>query len=236
MANYNSNVVDEKVKVREADRREGDSVYSHPSYGMIKVVRGTGRGMQLFGAKTPSDAVISITISEAQETQTLGQNWYYAYKDLTKVELTPVQYAELITNPNTEGVPCTIKYTHDKGTIKYKPHATEIEYLEVKIQTELDELKVNLSKKKSRVKEILSQKGALKKADKDELMSLMINIDTDMQSNIPFYKKCMEESVERMVVEAKCDVESMTMNVQNRLGKHLLEHPEALNLLLEEKK
>ena len=234
MANYNSNTVDEPVKVEEASRHDGDSVYIHPSYGMIGVSRRSGNsGVPLFGAKTPSDASIVIKISEGEETQTLGKNWYSSRKTLTSVEMTPVQYAELITNPNCSGVPCTIKYTSDKGHIKYRPHATEVEYLEVKINEELNNLKTNLAKKKTRVKEILSQKGALKKADKDELMALMNNIDVDMQSNIPFYKQCMAESVERMVVEAKCDVESMTMNVQNRLGKALLEKPELISLMLE---
>lgn len=236
----NTNKVDEAVKVTESDRYHdrGALQYTHPSYGMIKVSRMTcsGGGQPLFGAKNPSSSVMAVTISKAENKQNLGSNWCYSYETLTEVEMTPVQYAELISNPNTEGVPCTIKYTSAEGYIVYRPPATEIEYLDVKINSELDSLASKLKDKKARAKELLSQKGVLKKSDKEELLRIIQNIDVDMSSNIPFYKKCMEVSLEKMVMEANSDIESLVNNVQTKLGKALMDNPEALKIILEDKK
>jgi hypothetical protein len=235
-----TNTVDEKVKVEEgkSHHEKGSLVYTHPSYGMVSISRGTcsGEGEHLFGAKHPSSSVISLTISKASNTQNLGSNWYYDYETVTKVQMTPVQYAELISNPNTQGVPCTIRYNDSEGHIKYRPHPTELDYIETKIKSGLDELDSKLETKKSRAKEILSRKGSLKKVDKEELLKILINMDSEIQSNIPFYKEQMKKSLDKMVMEANSDIESLVSSVQTKLGKAVLDKPETLRLLLSDKK
>ena len=233
----NTNTVDEAITVEEGTaHRKGSLIYKHPSYGMIHLSRQTcsGEGTPLFGAKHPSTNMISLTIEKAQNTQDLGKNWYYGYEDVTEVLMTPVQYAELISNPNTNGVPCTIKYTSKDGNIKYRPHATEIDHLDVKIKEKLSGLSSDVKGKKERAKELLTQKGTLKKADKEELLSLILNIDRDIQDNIPWYKEQMEKSLDKMVMEANSDIESLVTHVQVKLGKKLLDNPEALDVLLKD--
>ena len=232
----NKNTLDEPIKAvkEEGNHKEGSVTYTHPSYGMVSISRQTcsGDGLPLFGAKHPSSTVMSLTIELAQNNQHLSRNWYYGKETITEILMTPVQYAELISNPNTQGVPCTIKYTQSEGNIIYKPHATEVEYLDVQIKDSLDDLKGNLKANKDRATELLSQKGTLKKADKEELLKLFLNIDTDMQSTIPWYKEQMEKSLEGMVMEANSDIESLVANVQTKLGKKLLDNPKALEAIL----
>ncbi len=235
---YNTNKVDEKVIVEQGAKSYSngeDVTYSHPSYGQIRVARTQGGGKELFGCETTTDSFISLEISEATNTQDLGRNWYFSTKSIVKVEMSSVQYAEMISNPNTEGVPCTIRYRQDLGYIEYKPHSTQIEYTKQKVKDELKGLSTNLKDKKLRAKEILSQTGSLKKADKEELLNIIQNIDSKMQSCIPFYVKSVEEHIERATMEAKVEAESFITHVQTKLGSTILSNPEAIKLLLEDK-
>lgn len=232
---HNTNVVDEPITIEEGASHHHDALtYKHPSYGMVHLSRQTcsGEGVSLFGAKHPSTTVMSLTIEKAQNTQEISKNWYYGYEDVTEILMTPVQYAELISNPNTSGVPCTIKYTSKEGNIIYKPHATEIEHAEVKIKESLDKLSGEIKGKKDQAVEILQRKGTLKVSDRNHLIQLIQNIDQDMQGNIPWYKEQMAKSIDSMVMEANSDIESLVANVQTKLGKKLLDNPEALGILL----
>ncbi|MFM9815939.1 hypothetical protein ACKI16_46630, partial [Streptomyces scabiei] len=85
----------------------------------------TNRKEQLFGSNTNSNSIISIKISNAEVRQDLGRNWYYDTNVITEINMTTIQYAEMISSPNTSGVPCTIKRTEKLGLIKYKPIDTE---------------------------------------------------------------------------------------------------------------
>ena len=107
----NTHKVDEDIKREEAGgHRDGGFQYSHPCFGMIRISRQSGGdGRKLFGSEIETNNTIAITISEANVTQDLGRNWYYDHTILTEISMSPVQYAELISNPNTQGSPCTIK-------------------------------------------------------------------------------------------------------------------------------
>lgn len=230
--------VDEQVKIEYGAKGYGkgeDVTYSHPSYGMVKVARHTGNFKELFGSEVENSSAICLTISSAEVTQDLGDNWYHARDLVCEAFLTPIQYAELISNPNTEGTPCTLNYIQGKGRIKYRPHATQVEYSLQKVKDIADSLQEKVSTSKQRAKEILSQKGTLKKADKEELLSLITGMDRELSDGIPFYTKMVKENAERMVTEAKIDAEALVTNIHNKIGSKILERPDIVQLLLENK-
>lgn len=235
----NGNEVNEQIDVKEeTGYRKGSFTYKHPSYGMVRFARKTcsGEGVPLFGAKHPSTNVMSLEISKAQNNQDLGKNWYYSYESIVNVDMTPVQYAELISNPNVEGVPCTITYTNKEGCIKYKPHATIVEHTEAKIKDSLNNLSASIKDKKERAKELLTQKGGLRKADKEELLNLVLNMDSKLQSDIPWYKEQFEKALVSMVMETNSDIESLVQGVQTKLGKKLLDNPDVFDILIRDEK
>lgn len=149
--------------------------------------------------------------------------------------MSPVQYAEMISSPNTTGVPCTINYIQGVGSIKYRPHSTQVEHSKARIEDSLNKLKNKLEPWKKRANEILNQKGTLKVSDKKELAMLFDHIDREMRDSIPFYSNQVRANAERMVTEARVDVESIVTHVQNKLGEFMLENPDALGLLLKPK-
>lgn len=235
MARFNNKRLDVPVNVREG--HSGEEVYSHPSYGIIKVSNVTsGRDANSFyGSEVGVSNYIEITLSECETDQHLGQSWYHGRGAVSRIKMTPVQYAEMIANPNSEGIPCTILYTARDGYITYKPHSTQVEYTKQKLDDATSNLSGKLSQRKEKAKEILTRKGALKDQDKKDLIDLITGMDRDISSTIPFYEGCLEEHLERMVMEAKTEVESFVASAYTKLGKNVMENPEAFKLLLEDK-
>lgn len=230
-------MIDEPVKVRHG-RSYGDDdseVLSHPSYGQISISRITGNIGQMFGTEINQSSMITIKISSAELNQSLGRSWYHDVESIVEVSLSPIQYAEMISSPNTQGVPCTINFIKGVGNIKYRPHSTQVEHAQAKVDDSIDKLQNKLKPWKDRAQQILSKKGAMKAADKKELSFLFDQIDREMRDSIPFYSEQVRVNAERMVTEAKVDVESIVTHVQNKLGQFILDNPDTLGLLLENK-
>ena len=233
MAKFSSDRVDEDVKVRSKEYGSGGLIYSHPSYGMIRVSRFTGGKCEFFGSEITNNGGVSITIEEAEVTQSLGKNWYYGNKVVTQVDMSPVQYAEMISNPNTQGMPCTIKYRQDKGYIQYKGIDTQTEYIETEISEKVKKLEDDVDTLVKRQAAILSQKGTLKKADKEELLRIAQKLQGTLKSGLPFYLDSLKEAVEYTKVEAKADMESYAASMIHRTGLEVLKNPEKVEKLLE---
>lgn len=234
MGKRNTNVVDEEVTAEKGDRSwhsDGEVTYSHPSYGMIKVSHFSGGKGELFGSEIKSSGGVCFTISEAQVTQSLSTNWYFDKEVITEVEMTSVQYAELISKPNCQGQPCTIRHRSDMGRIVYKGIDTKVQYAESEVNDKLETLKSTVKSLTREHSAILNQKGALKKADKEAATKLVERIDQILNGGMDFYLKSVREALDYAKVEAKADIEASAAAMINRLGTEVLTNPEALKLL-----
>lgn len=85
----------------------------HPAWGMISLNHQTGNGIRLFRSPTEAHARICLRISQASMTMAddrIGnESRPWCEEQIVEVYLSPVQFAELITQPNRgDGVPCTI--------------------------------------------------------------------------------------------------------------------------------
>lgn len=91
---------------------------THPAWGMIQICHqeASGKGTALFRTPTYSRAQVCIRISHASLGRTSGPGHVgdlspWPGKQIVEVYLSPVQYAELISRPNSgNGVPCTLGY------------------------------------------------------------------------------------------------------------------------------
>ena len=93
--------------------------------GMISWHRTScGSPQDLFGTEVKTDHPITVRICHAEETRDLCRDWFFPRKEIIEVDLSPIQWAELLTSGNTNGVPCTIRRIN--GEIMSKPDASEI--------------------------------------------------------------------------------------------------------------
>lgn len=222
--------------VEDGGWRDGSTEYKHPSHGMVRVSRYTGGGgADHHGSSIAMDGGVTLKVSKCSTRVDLGRNWYYAYQTVTEIDMTHTQYAELISTPNTQGVPCTLKYTQEAGHIKYAPIPTMVESTEEEIDKRLQGVKDHLNKIERDAEDILSKKGALNKSDKASLMSLITSLHRELNSSIPYYEKCVKENLDKMRMEAQIEIESNMYSAINKLGLDAIKDREVLTQLLEKK-
>ena len=222
------------VKVEVSEGSLGGTKYKHPTYGMIKVSRLVGNFKDaLFGTETDHSSAMEITIGNCSLTQHLGRSWHYMEDTLTKVRLSATQYAEMISNPNTSGVPCTITYQKGEGRYKYVPHTTQIEYALEEVKGLADGMLDNTRSVQKEATELLSKKGTLKKAEKEHLIKLINSMTRELHDGLPFYTEQIKKHGERMVMEAKTDAEAMVTAIQTKVGSEILKDPQKIKLLLD---
>lgn len=218
---------------KEESNRDGWK-YSHPSFGRVRIGHCTG-DVHLFGSEVRTHSFVSLTVSECEVTQDLGRNWYYSNTEIVEAWMTPVQYAEMIASPNTEGVPCTIRARCDKGHIVPKNIDTVTEFTRSEIERKANSIHKRVLTLSKQVSEILNQKGTVKKTDKEAVISLVNKIAQDIGSNFKFQEECVKESIERSVVEAKAEIDYHINHAVTRLGIDALKSPEAIKLIMSKK-
>jgi len=222
-------MIDEEIKVTEGDRHEGVS-YNHPSFGMMRVAKVTGN-YKGFGTEIENTGFIEITISGCEVSQNLGTNWYFAKDQKVLVRMSPVQYAEMITSPNEQGTPCTIA-RFDKNIIVQKHIDTKTITVEKKLTTTMSKVKKDVANLQRAVNEILDRKGAMKKADKDEIKQLYSDTLRKLVDDLPFYEKCLAENIDKMKSEAYSDINCHIQHAINSTGMEVLKDKELTDILI----
>jgi ElaB/YqjD/DUF883 family membrane-anchored ribosome-binding protein len=224
----------EDIKLKRESSSRGEShTYTHPSYGMVRVSRCNG-DVNCFGSEIKNSSYMTLQISQAEVTQDLGKNWYHSDKKVCEVRMTPVQYAELISNPNTQGVPCTLEYTQELGRIEYNPISSVTKYSEDRIFEEVERLKKEMGNLSKEISSVLDQKGTLKKADKDSVKGKVSQLVQTFNSDLPFYEEQLTKAVDRQKLEAKAEMESYLSNIITRTGLEVLKDPNKIAMLTNE--
>lgn len=136
--------------------------------------------------------------------------------------MSPVQFSEAITNMNTNGVPCTIRYFNGKETEEC-PYRDKVEIFKKEFN---DTIKETTSVAKNLVTEVakkFNEKKSFTKGDKEEIMGMLNRLAQNLGDNMEFIQECCQEQVNKTVVEAKGEIESYIVNRVNTLGLKALQ-------------
>lgn len=230
----NGNKVEEPVQVKDEseDSPFGGLTYSHPSFGQARFSRVSGDRGQLYGSKIQSTNTVQLTISTSSCRQDLGRDWYHEKDQLISVSFTQTQFAELLTNMNASGVPCTINYREAVGHIISAELPHELEYIKQEISTRQAEQAEKISALEAEANQLLSQPGTLKKADKERLISITRSIARLSSCSLPFYAESAKETIEKATQEAKAEIEAFNLHAVTTLGLKALEDVEIAKALL----
>lgn len=229
-----TNRVVEPVSIEKEDAPSpfGGMSYSHPSYGVARFSRVSGDRGQLYGSKINSSNTVELTISTSKCRQDLGRDWYYDQDQIINVTFTQTQFAELLTNMNASGVPCTINYREALGHIEFAEMPHELEYIKDEIQAKQVEQKGKLHALQKEANGLLTKTGTLKKADKERLIEINRLIVNLSDSSLPFYAKSAEETIEKATQEAKAEIEAFNLHAVTTLGLKALEDVDLVKRLL----
>ena len=191
-------------------------VKKHPSYGMLQIGRATGRCDDLFATTIEHNSTIRLRLYSGEEIRNLNTNYYHTDKILAEIEMSALQWAEAISNMNSAGTPCTLRYIN-----KEKIDGVKINNERVKIDKEFKDKVVDINKTSSKLIEeahnLLSLKN-MKVSDKQNLIGVLNKLHQDLNSNIPYMKELFTEQMDKTVSEAKCEVESFIQHKINSLG------------------
>ena len=77
-------------------------VSKHESYGIIGISRVTSHpAKNLFGSSVKHTHSMALRIKTASVDRHLNQDWYHAENELIEIEMSPTQFAEMITSLDT---------------------------------------------------------------------------------------------------------------------------------------
>jgi Glu-tRNA(Gln) amidotransferase subunit E-like FAD-binding protein len=187
--------------------------YKHPSFGMLSISRIHGQSGYLFGTEIQADNFIELTLSNAILERDLTQDWFHQDKTLFRVKMSPNQFAELMTNLNTSpGVPVTIEEVCGERIEQCTDMESKKTYTHNQFRQRMAELMVDINKRWKQAEKIIDKK-TLTKDDQRELKLFYDKLTTEVKSNIPFFAKCFQEVMDKVVLDAKTEIDSALLRV-----------------------
>lgn len=209
--------------------KRDDELHSHPSFGQVQFNRVSGGSTNFYGSELPQDHYITLTITNSKIERSLTRDWYFNEgEDLIKVRMSSGQFSELITSMNIgQGVPCTIERLKGEKVPPLPEQEGRKEFVHRKFEDRMKQFADSIREDKNKAKEIIKKK-TLSKADIHDLSIYLEHLTTEIESNIPFFAKCFQETVDEVVFEAKTEVENAIQHKISVLGLDALHEQQKL--------
>lgn len=182
-----------------------ENTYKHESQGMLQIAKvKSNKAESMFGSRVATTEAIRITLKQGVLERDLNYDKAYATgKALFELEMTPLQFAEMITSLNNgDGTPVTIRQFNGKE-MQEPVYKTETEVFSSEFEREMKKLVSDLKGLTKKVYGRLEQTKPLNKAEKDEIKLGLEGIERFIGSNLPYMEKTFTENIERTVQEAK---------------------------------
>jgi hypothetical protein len=150
-------------------------------------------------------------------------DWYRGKNpSIVEIDLSPSQFAELLTSMNVgDGVPCTI--ARRDGSMIDKPAEsipTEQEHVKTQYRDAIRKSFSSLRGASKRLQEILEKKTITTK-DRRAIRKLFDDTTANLEANADYGVTAFEEVAEKVITEAKANVDNFVTTALTRLG---LEH------------
>lgn len=184
-----------------------EKMEKHASWGMVGFYHTQGGERQLFGSDVSNRNTICLVIKHAEKYRELSRDWTMGGDTICEVELSSLQFAELLTNMNVgDGVPCTIRYTNNDGYIKYQEEKSKIDIIREERANTVDKALASVREAVSEIHKLIENKKITQTAG-NGLLSKLTHALSDLDgSNRDFFKRQSEEEINKMVVEAKSQI------------------------------
>ena len=184
--------------------------YEHPSYGMMSITRYCGGNGNFFGNDLPmvGSGGIEIVLKEAtleRDANGLHCDSFSPGKLKFRVKMSHLQFAELITNMNTTGVPVTIT---NIGTERLDdpPILNKREVFDEEAEVVVSKTKQRANDIIAKVQNLFESKKSLTKKDKEEILRELNQLRMATFDHLPFMQKMFNEQMNKSVVSAKANI------------------------------
>lgn len=194
--------------------------YAHPSFGQISFSRVTGHAY-FYGSELRHDNYIEMKVNRSECDRDLTRDWYYEKERVLVLRMTTNQFSEMITNMNASGIPCTLTNICGKEVEAYSHSENRKELVHRQFKERMDNFALTLKEKQELVKRLTAKK-TLSAKDQKQLNWAMDWITQARTRNMPYFTECFQETMDRVVVEAKTEVDNAIQHKINVLGLQAL--------------
>ncbi len=207
------------ITVTEGSFDSDDIKKTHPAFGMACFHRISGNPGRLFGSEITSlGTSIQLTIAQGEDHWHLHEHWFHGGKTIAEIEMTPAQFAELLTSMNVGGgVPCTIRYANGEEVPGFEDEDTLHKLIKDDLKADTKELSGLAGKLSAELDTILAE-TSLSKAKKERLTGIVAKLRQAIDSNMPFVLAQYVEAVEKVTANAKAEVDSFVTHTLTTLG------------------
>lgn len=184
--------------------------YEHPSYGMMSITRYYGGDGNFFGNDLPMEGSggIEIELKEAtleRNANGLHCDFFNPGRLKFKVRMSHLQFAELITNMNTTGVPVTITNIGIER-LDDPPVLNKREVFDEETKEVVSNVKQKANDIIAKVQNLFETKKSLTKKDKEEILRGLNQLKMATFDHLPFMQKMFNEQMNKSVVSAKANI------------------------------
>lgn len=181
---------------------------THKSWGMVGLSRVFFSGsQQLFGSDITNHTGIQLRVKHAAKSRELGRDWIMGDDLICEIMLSPNQFADMLANMNVgDGVPCTITWTRQDGSVEFQPEENKLSMIEAdRVKSDEDIM--------NSLKDCINQLATLVNTNKmpktvgKETLSRLHNVYKYLDSSgSDFLRSQAKKEIENMVTEAKSQV------------------------------
>jgi len=194
---------DRKPTQVRKDDLHGD-VYEDPTFGVISFSRTHGSPQPLVGSSIKHNNIIMMEVKTAQWIRNLNTDRWFGCKLITRVDMSPTQFVDAITQLNSGEIPCTIRYTERGGMVDLSaPFESKVVQFDEEFREKIDQV---VSEFDDVIK--LAEDSHVQK----KVLLAITQLKMHIQSNIPFIKEQFTEQMEKTVTEAKGEIEATIEN------------------------
>lgn len=209
----------------------------HESFGQLQFNRVSG-GAHLYGSHVEQhNHYITMQVHRSEVSHSLSSDHYYTdgMTPIVEVLLSAAQFAEAITSMNMgSGVPCTI---HSVEGIRMEDVPEEVVAENVKIRDafkqDIEEIVANAKKARDDFQKIVEVGSSISKGRAREMLEVLDTIVRELDANAPFVVNQFQESAERVVSQAKAEIEAFTMHALHKAGMKVMKSGTIEKLLAE---
>lgn len=189
----------------------------HPAYGIVSFSRTQTSRTVLVDSAIKHTATVKLRVFQASRNRNFNNYRFHPENQLIEVELRPVQFAEAITNMNSEGVPCTLRYIRGEDKIPDPVLDHERDKVVTEFKEDVEHVAKSLDEIKDYIDE-LSKQATIKKGDIKKLQEMFRQTRQDIHSDLPFVAKQFGETVENTLSKAKGEFEAYVLHRALHLG------------------
>jgi hypothetical protein len=196
---------------------------SHPAFATIRASRVSG-STRLFDSKIRHDGFVVVSIQGAELVEGPYDDHVYGHgRAICEVAMSESQWVAFISRMNIgSGVPCTLQHGYTSNfaqtpSLPYQEDAVE------RLRRGAREMGASLDTDTEKyVKEITDIAASLPKGKQAALMATLDRLVSRVNSNTSFAKERLIEFSEKLVVDAKTELNAVVTGMVTQLGLNSL--------------